>query len=111
MPEYQRRNPRARFWCMNTLAPAFAAALDGLGPVDLVFIDSHHEEAQCRSELEIVAARARMLAFHDIANVGCPGVGRVWQDIKRSPAYECHEFIEQYDRRGPFMGIGLAIKR
>jgi len=111
MAAYQRRNPKARFWCMNTRAPAFAAALDELGAIDLVFIDSHHEETQCRSELEIVAAHARMIAFHDIANVGCPGVGRVWQEVKRSPGYECFEYIEQYEARGPFMGIGLAIKR
>ena len=52
-----------------------------------------------------------MIAFHDIANVGCPGIGRVWDDLKRSPAYQCFEYAEQYAGLGPFMGIGLAVKR
>jgi cephalosporin hydroxylase len=111
MAHYQVINPKAQFWCENTRTPAFAARLDQLGPIDLVFVDSHHEEAQCRTELELLAERAAILAFHDISNIGCPGVGRVWQVVKAMPAYECHEFVEQYPDLGPFMGIGLAIKR
>jgi hypothetical protein len=82
-----------------------------LGPIDLVFIDSHHREEQCRAEFALLADRARVIAFHDITNVGCPGVARVWQEVKALPDYECHEFVAQYGQRGPFMGLGLACRR
>jgi hypothetical protein len=111
MGRYQEQNPQAQFWCQNTRAPDFPARLDALGPIDLVLIDSHHEEAQCRAELELFAGRARVLAFHDITNVGCPGVARVWQQVKAMPDYDCREFVEQYGDLGPFMGIGLASRR
>jgi hypothetical protein len=111
MAEYGARNGKARFWQVSSRAAEFVARLDELGPIDLVFIDSHHEEAQCRDELALLAPRADMIAFHDIANVGCPGIRRVWDDLKRAPGYECFEFVEQYAGLGPFMGIGLAVKR
>jgi cephalosporin hydroxylase len=111
MREYEQLNPKAKFWCANTLATDFAMRLDEMGPIDLVFIDSHHEEDQCRRELAVLAERAAMLAFHDIDNVICPGVGRVWRELRDSGRYECFEYAEQYGSLGPFMGIGLAIKK
>jgi cephalosporin hydroxylase len=117
MTGYRRLNEKADFWCLSTLSPEFRARLDELGAVDLVFIDSHHEEEQCRLEWELLVPRAGAIAFHDIANVGCPGVGRVWQEIKRSPEFACFEYVAQYaglgppGAAGPFMGIGLAVKR
>jgi cephalosporin hydroxylase len=111
MAAYQALNAKAAFWCTSTRAADFAARLDELGPIDLVFIDSHHEEEQCRAELGLVAERAGMIALHDIANVGCPGVSRVWQELKRSPGHACFEYVDQYGGLGPFMGIGLAVRR
>ena len=111
MANYQECNPKAQFWCHNTCAADFPARLDGLGPVDLVFIDSHHQEKQCRTELDMLAERASIIAFHDITNIGCPGVGRVWRAVTALPDYECHEYVEQYGALGPFMGIGLAINK
>ena len=111
MEDYRRHNPRAEFWCVNTRGPEFVARLDARGPVDLVFIDSHHEEDQCRRELELLAPRAAMLALHDIANVGCPGVGRVWRELRAMADYHCFEFVAQYPDLGPFMGIGLAVRK
>lgn len=110
MAEYCSRNGKARFWQLNSRSPELVTKLDALGPVDLVFIDSHHEEEQCRDELALLTPRAAMIALHDIANVGCPGIRRVWHDLKRSTAYRCFEYIEQYAGLGPFMGIGLAVK-
>jgi len=111
MPAYEARNPVAQFWCVNTRAPDFVARLDRLGPIDLVFIDSHHEEDQCRSEFALLAARAGAVAFHDVSNIGCPGVQRVWQEVKSLPGYDRFEYTQQYSGLGPFMGIGLAVKR
>lgn len=110
LADYQKLNGKARFWCLNSQETEFVARLDALGAVDLVFIDSHHEEQQCRSELALLAPRASLLAFHDIANVNCPGIARVWQELKASPLYRCFEYVDQYPGLGPFMGIGLAVK-
>jgi len=111
MAEYCSRNGKARFWLLNSRSLEFVAKLETLGPIDLVFIDSHHEEEQCRDELALLLPRASMIALHDIANVGCPGIRRVWDDLKRSTAYQCFEYIEQYAGLGAFMGIGLAVER
>jgi hypothetical protein len=111
MARYGRLNPRIDFACINTQAADFVALVDRLAPIDLVFIDSHHEETQCRREFTSVADRANMIAFHDIANVNCPGVTKVWQEVKAIGAYECFEFVDQYDGMGPYMGIGLAVKK
>ncbi len=96
---------------MNTRSPAFAAWLAGLGRVDLVFVDSHHEEAQCRRELELVSAHADMIAMHDVANVDCPGIGKVWRELVADARYDCTTYDAQYEGLGPYMGIGLAIRK
>jgi hypothetical protein len=108
--DYGRVNPRARFLRANTMAPEFAAVVASLAPIDLVFVDSHHEAAQCQRELACLEEHANMIAFHDIANKGCPGIGAVWSQVRSSGAWECSEFVAQYPGLGPFMGIGLAVK-
>ena len=110
MADYSAMNSRATFQCVNTQGSAFAALMEELGTVDLVFIDSHHEADQCRSEFEALAMHANMIAFHDITNRGCPGIGKVWRKIEASGDWHCESFTEQYRDTGPFMGIGLAIK-
>jgi hypothetical protein len=110
MAAYIEQNPKAQFWCLNSREPGFTARLDECGPLDLVFIDSHHDEDQCRVEFEMLADRAGVLAFHDVANQDCPGVRQVWREITRLPGYECFEYVDQYAGIGPFMGIGLAVK-
>jgi hypothetical protein len=111
MADYAGLNPRARFECLNTQGAGFVPFLESLGRVDLVFVDSHHEEWQCRRELASLLPHANMIAMHDIANIGCPGIGRVWADLKAGAEFECFEFTEQYDGLGPYMGIGLAVRR
>jgi hypothetical protein len=108
--DYSRMNPRSRFACVNTMAPAFEALLRDLAPIDLVFVDSHHEAAQCRREIACLEPHANMIAFHDIANRGCPGIGAVWSELRASGAWHCSEFVAQYPGLGPYMGIGLAVK-
>ena len=110
MPAYTALNPRARFACLNTQGSALAELMNELNVVDLVFIDSHHEAEQCRHEFQALAPHANMIAFHDISNRGCPGIGEVWREIEASGAWHCETFTQQYDDSGPYMGIGLAIK-
>ncbi len=101
----------AEFWQINTQSQAFFERLRQLGHIDLVMIDTHHEEKQCLQEFDAVAPYANMIALHDIHNIGCPGVGQTWREIRARKEFHCLEFIDQYPGLGPFMGIGLAIKR
>jgi len=111
MTDYKAVNPRAEFACINTLSTDFDVLIDRLKPIDLVFIDSHHQQSQCRREFAAVKDAASMIAFHDISNVSCPGVSRVWDEGKATGDYECYEYNDQYDDMGPYMGIGLAIRK
>lgn len=110
--EYARIEPGSEFVCVNTMSGEFDELVRSLAPIDLVFIDSHHEETQCRREFERVRPYANLIALHDIANTGCPGVGKVWAEIVACGDYDCHQFIEQYSA-GPdsYMGIGLAVRK
>lgn len=112
MIEYAAAEPASQFLCVNTMSEEFDAVVRRLAPIDLVFIDSHHDENQCRREFELVRPYANLIALHDIANTGCPGVGRVWAEIAAGGDYHCREFVEQYSA-GPnsYMGIGLAVRK
>jgi hypothetical protein len=110
MANYEALNPRSRFVCLNSQSVEFAALVESLAPVDLVFIDSHHDESQCRNEFTLLSPHAHMIALHDIANAGCPGIAVVWQEIRALSDWTCLEFAAQYPGLRPAMGIGLAIK-
>jgi hypothetical protein len=111
MADYRKLNPRIEFVCINTQREDFGALIERIKPIDLIFIDSHHEESQCRREFDSVRDSANMIAFHDISNVNCPGVARVWNEVKAAGAHECFEYNDQYEGMGPYMGIGLAVKK
>lgn len=110
MAGFARINPRVEFAHVNTQAAEFGALLARVGSIDLVFVDSHHEEAQCRREIAALADVAGMIALHDISNIGCPGIGTVWNEMKASGRFACFEYAGQYAGMGPYMGIGLAVK-
>ena len=110
MIDYQMINPNSRFICMNSQSTEFLNIIKDLSSIDLVFIDSHHEEQQGWNEFLMLSQYANMIALHDITNDGCLGIAKVWQKIKRLPDWTCFEFTEQYLEQGSFMGIGLAIK-
>lgn len=111
MVEYGAINPRIEFACLNIQSTAFPALLARLRAIDLVFIDSHHEEEHCRQEVAVLRECANMIALHDIANVGCPGIAKVWKELKESGEHLCFEFTDQYPGMGPYMGIGLAVRK
>jgi hypothetical protein len=111
MAEYKTLNPRVEFCCLNTQSDDFSALINRIAPIDLVFIDSHHEETQCRLEFAAIRKSANIVAFHDVVNKSCPGVVRVWNEVKTTGDYECFEFTDQYAGIGPHMGIGLAVRK
>ena len=111
MTDYKAVNPRTEFACINTLSADFGALIDSLKTIDLVFIDSHHEESQCRREFAAVKDAAKMIAFHDISNVTWPDVRKVWNEVNSMDEYQCFEYTDQYEGMGPYMGIGLAVRK
>jgi hypothetical protein len=110
LAEYAGINDRARYVWLNTQTAPFGELLARLPTVDLAFVDSHHEEAQCRREVAILAEHANMIALHDISNAACPGVAQVWGELKGSRDFACFEYTDRYAGLGPAMGIGLAVK-
>lgn len=110
MTEYRSVNPRASFHAFNSQSIEFMQFVEMRGPFDLVFIDSHHEESQCRQEVSFLEKNTNMIALHDISNASCPGVAQVWQELKASNNFICFEYVDQYLESGPYMGIGLAVK-
>jgi len=111
LEEYAAATPGVEVAWLDSHSNAFRALLAECGPFDVAFVDSHHQEDQCRCEVERLAPGATMIALHDITNVGCPGVGRVWAELVASPEWRCTEFTDQYAGLGPFMGIGLAVRQ
>jgi hypothetical protein len=114
LADYGRSNPRAEFWQLDSQSPEMARRLaeaDEAGGFDLVLIDALHEEAHSRADFRLVQERAKIVAFHDIANVRYPGVAKVWSEVKAGGEHDCLEITDQYDGVGAsYMGIGLAIR-
>ena len=86
--------------------------------IDLVLIDGNHEEIYCRKDFEAVKDHANLIAFHDIVSDACPGVVKIWQEVKIKYAdeFDFHEFVEQYESvkartHQSFLGIGLAVRK
>lgn len=111
--EYCRTEPKASFLKTNSRSDEFKAFMTS-HRFDLVLIDGDHSYEGCRNDYDMVKASADMLAFHDIEENACPGVARVWNDLKRSSAgaYDFYEFKDQYPSvSGRWLGIGLAVKK
>ncbi len=108
---YHDLNDTTRFAWINSCSPAFEHLLNAISPVDLVFIDSHHELEQCRSELEQLHGHANAIAVHDVANPRRPGIVQSWAELCVDDRYHCISFVDQYEPERPTMGIGLAVRR
>lgn len=118
MAELVRARPEVRFLRTDTRSPALARELEAHGPYDLVLVDADHSYRACRRDLDAVLDRANIVALHDIVDAACPGVRRVWSELREeaSGERELFEFTAQYDhnlrRNGaPGFGIGIAVRR
>ncbi|MEL6942334.1 MAG: class I SAM-dependent methyltransferase [Bacteroidota bacterium] len=107
-----------RFLQMDSNGKTFQEFMEQVQEIDLVLIDGNHEESYCRNDFETVKPYANLIAFHDIVSNACPGVVKVWKEVKSeySNEYEFFEFIDQYEsvikRTGKsFLGIGLAVRK
>jgi cephalosporin hydroxylase len=115
--KYKSINPKAEFFKFDSQSAKFKKFLEKYNVLDLVLIDGCHEMEVCMNDFEIVKEKANICVFHDIVSDLCPGVVKVWNQIKNlyPNDYKFYEFIEQYDsvkkRTGQkHMGIGIAIK-
>lgn len=115
LAKYYNTN-NSTFIKINSLTYKFRNYVKQLGILDLVLIDADHTEEGCRYDYLSVKDFANIIALHDITNENCPGVIKVWQEIKNSNNYIIHEFIDQYpeilkSQNKNFLGIGVAIKK
>jgi hypothetical protein len=109
--EYQKINVRVEFVRLNTQTDKFSEFLEKYPQFDLVLIDANHEENECRNEFMSVRHKANIVVFHDIDNIDFLGVKTVWSEVKSMNEYDCYEYTEQYPEIGPYMGIGMAIRK
>jgi hypothetical protein len=115
---YKEINPAVSFLQADSRSMRFRVFLEKAGVFDLALIDGNHEEAVCRQDFYLLHQRANIIALHDIASDVCPGVKKVWAEIKARFAgeYDFYEFTDQYEsvskREGKsFLGIGTAVRR
>jgi hypothetical protein len=109
--EFKKINSQAEFIKLNTQTNQFADFLENYKQFDLVLIDANHEENECRNEFISVKNKANIIVFHDIEHIDFPGVKKVWNEVKSLNEYHCYEYVDQYEGIGPYMGIGMAIRK
>jgi hypothetical protein len=109
--KYKKINSQVEFIKLNTQTNQFLDFLNNYEQFDLVLIDANHQENECRNEFMAVKNKAKIVVFHDISNKDFPGVKIVWDEVKSLNEYDCCEYIDQYQGMGPYMGIGMAIRK
>jgi hypothetical protein len=80
----------------------------------IAFIDGDHSLAGVTTDYNLVKNNSDILVFHDIVNDVCPGVIKIWNDLKEkySLDHKMDEFIEQYQEvlqreDKQYLGIGV----
>jgi protein-L-isoaspartate O-methyltransferase len=81
---------------------------------DLVFIDGDHSYDAVLRDWNNLKDHSRMVAFHDANDSTCPGVMRLWQEVKtnnivEARGWDTREFFHHsYNQKS--MGIGVVCK-
>ena len=81
---------------------------------DFIFIDGNHEYPFVKADYENFKNKCKYLAFHDINDRLCPGVRKVWQEVKEENAktgqFDMYEYID-HPNGYTLMGIGLCVSK
>ena len=102
-------NVHIKFIEGDCVALVDALETDGVDRMDVLLIDGDHTYEGVTKDYIALKDKARVLVFHDIVNQACPGVCRIWREIKTSGAYQCEEFTDQYPSvAGTYLGIGVC---
>jgi cephalosporin hydroxylase len=80
---------------------------------EFVFIDGYHSYDVVKNDFDVCdSLNTKYIVLHDIDSDVCPGVKKVWNEIKNDNRFETLEFCDQYKSvSGNFLGIGLAIRK
>ncbi len=83
---------------------------------DLCFIDGDHSYEGVLNDYNLFKDKCKIYVFHDIVNEVCPGVIKLWNELKKNneDKFNFYEFVEQYDdvlkaTNKKYLGIGVAI--
>lgn len=106
---FAQNNPEFKYLVGSTDSADFTALIEQRW--DLVFVDGDHTNPRLENDWELARKNAKYVALHDISNVHCPDVMKLWEMLSENYSYV--EFTEQYaevvNRTGcNFLGIGVV---
>lgn len=74
---------------------------------DVIFIDGNHDYKYVSKDFEQAKSMATKICFHDINDIFCIDVVRLWKEIKEKYDHKnCYEFT-YHSHNCKLMGIGL----
>jgi hypothetical protein len=113
METYARQTAGVEYKIGNSLEPELRAFL-GSAAWDLALIDGNHSYEGCSTDFKSIRHRSKLIALHDISSGVCPGVRRMWEEIKNIvPASRLFEATDQYKEvrertNATYLGIGVV---
>ena len=111
MKEYADTRPEIEYIASSSQSPEFSQIYKSM-QWDLTLIDGDHSYAGAAADYQLVKDHSKIIAFHDVKNIFCPGTQQIWQEVKQQHTLN-QEWSAQYDEvllriRGSIMGIGLV---
>lgn len=77
-----------------------------LKPYDVIFIDGDHSYNCVKKDYDMFRPYAQLIVFHDVNDIVCVGVVRLWNEIKETHASQVVEFVD-HPNNFKLMGIGV----
>jgi len=77
----------------------------------ICLIDGSHKYEDVLNDYLNVKDNFDVLVFHDIVSDVCPGVVKIWKELKNKNIGKYYEFTDQYFQDKSYMGIGVIDLR